>query len=118
MKGIEAATFVSLHHKRRAMSPAPAAHSTALSEPSTSLMALMVDAMGSETVITSAPSTPPRYKVRAINDHEIDHEGRLSYNVHWEGEGSIPTREPYSHLHHLDSLGGLFSLPGATISAA
>jgi hypothetical protein len=103
---IKVVTFVTLQHKRRATSPALAEHSTALSTPSTSLMAVMFDAMGTDTVTTLVSSTPPRFKVCVIDDHEIDRTtGRLSYNVHWEREGSLPTNEPYSHLHHLDVLG-------------
>jgi hypothetical protein len=69
-------------------------------------MAMMHNVMGTETATTFVPSTPPRFKVRVIDDHTIDRvTGRLTYNVHWEGVGSTPTNEPYSHLHYLDALG-------------
>jgi hypothetical protein len=106
LKSIKDATFITIQHKRRAASPALAGPSTALSTPSTSLMALMYDAMYTETATTLVPTTPPRYKVRVIDDHTYDKvTERLEYNVHSEGEGSVPTNEPYSNIHHLDALG-------------
>jgi hypothetical protein len=69
-------------------------------------MALMYDAMWTEIATTPAPTTPPRYKVHAIENHMYnDVTGRLEYNVNWEGEDSVPTTEPYSNIHHLDALG-------------
>jgi hypothetical protein len=69
-------------------------------------MALMYDAMCIETATTPVPSTPPRFKVRVIDKHTYNKvTGRLAYNVHWEGVGSVPTNEPYSNIHHLDALG-------------
>jgi hypothetical protein len=105
MKGIEGATHITIQHKQRAASPV-LEPSTSLSTPSSSLMALMYDAMWTETATTLVSSTPPRYKVRLIDNHTYnDVTGRLEYRVNWEGEDAVPTTEPYSHLHHLDALG-------------
>jgi hypothetical protein len=68
-------------------------------------MAFMYYSMWTETVSTPVPSTPPRYKLRLIDNHMyIDVTGCLEYRVNWEGEDAVPTTEPYSHLHHLDAL--------------
>jgi hypothetical protein len=104
IKGIEAATFTPSGHMRRSRILESETPSLSLSTPPSSFTALLNDAIGKETVIIPTPSTPPRFKVRAINDHDIDGRGRLSFNVQWEGEGSLDTQEPYSELHHLDAL--------------
>jgi hypothetical protein len=106
LKSIEDATFITIQHKRRAASPAFAGPPTTLSTPSTSLMALMYDAMCTETDTTPVPSTPPRFKVCVIDKHTYNKViRRLEYNVHWEGVGSVTTNEPYYNIHHLDALG-------------
>jgi hypothetical protein len=104
IKGSEAATFTPSGHKRRARILASETPSLSLSTSPSSFTALLNDVISKETVVISTPSTPPRFKVLSIDDHEIDGRGRLSFNVQWEGEGSLDTHEPYSELHHLDAL--------------
>jgi hypothetical protein len=104
MKGIEAATFTPSRRKRRSRMLSSETLSLPLSPPSTSSTALLNDAIGTATVVTPTPSTPTRFVVRSINNHEFDGRGRLTFNVQWEGKGSLDTREPYSELHHLEAL--------------
>jgi hypothetical protein len=104
MRGIEAATFIPSGHKRRAQIQTSETTSLSPSASPSSFTAMMNDVIGKETVVTSTPYTLPRFKVLSIDDHKIDGRGRLSYNVQWEGAGSLDTREPYSELHHLDTL--------------
>jgi hypothetical protein len=104
IKGIEAATFTPSGHKRRAGILESETPSLSLSTSPSSFTALLNDVIGKETVVISTPSTPPRFKVLSINDHDIDRRGRLSFNVQWEGEGLLDAQEPYSKLHHLDAL--------------
>jgi hypothetical protein len=81
IKGIEAATFIPSGHKRRTQILESETSSLSLSTSPSSLTAMLNNVIGKETVVTSTPSTPPRFKVLSIDDHEIDGRGRLSFNV-------------------------------------
>jgi hypothetical protein len=104
MKGIEAATFTPSLNKRRSLWIDAETPSQSRTTPSSSFVALVNDAVGDTTVAIPAPPTEPRFKIRTINDHDYDGEGRLTFNVQWELEGSQDTQEPFSNLHHLDAL--------------
>jgi hypothetical protein len=81
---------------------------TSLSSPSSSFMALMMDALNTpeETpIIPESQPVTPRYTVQHVNKHGYNRAtGRLEFSVSWVGCDAADTLESYSNLHHLHVL--------------